>query len=72
MSSIRVSTVGKIVAGDELGWYVRVDEDFENTGGYLILTSKTPDMRQCFDNWVKNIEDLKEYFDEAKWTVEWL
>ena len=69
---VRIGQVGRIIAGDEAGKYVKVVDDKENTGGYLILTANTPDMRVGFDNWVENKESLSDYFVEAGWSVEWL
>jgi hypothetical protein len=71
MSEIRVGRVGKIVAGDEAGSYIRIVDDSENTGGFLLLTSKSPDMQNGFDNWVESESALKAYFEEARWVVDW-
>src|SRR6185312_11909837 len=54
MSDIRIGIVGKILAGSDIGWYVRVDDDSANTGGYYIFTAPQPDMRESFDGWVMN------------------
>ena len=38
-SSFRVGVVGRIVAGEEAGRFLKVVDDSENTGGFLILTA---------------------------------
>ncbi len=69
---VRIGQVGRIIAGDEVGKYVKVVDDKENTGGYLILTADAPDMQVGFDNWVEDEEALSSYFVEAGWSIEWL
>ena len=68
---IKVGEIGKIVAGEELGSYIKVIDDGANTGGFLILTAEAPDMTDGFDSWVENKEMLQRFFEEAGWTVEW-
>ncbi len=69
---IRIGQVGRIIAGDEIGTYVKVIDDAESTGGYLILTAAEPDMRGSFDNWVENKDSLSQYFAESGWSIDWL
>lgn len=69
---IRIGIVGEIVTGDEAGSFVKIIDDTEHTGGFLILTSSTPEMKDGFDNWVENESSLKQYFVESKWVIRWL
>lgn len=69
---IKLGGVGKIVAGQDIGNYVKVIDDAANTGGFLILTSASPNMQDGFDSWVENREQLQLFFEEAGWTIEWL
>jgi len=69
---IKIDTIGEIMAGDEAGSFVKVVNDTDKTGGFLILTSSTPDMKNGFDNWVENENSLKRYFVESSWVVRWL
>lgn len=73
---IKINKVGLIKEGLDKGWYVRIVEDFQNTGGYLIYTFNSLDSNDpkflIYDSWVENLEDLKIYFDESSWCVEWL
>ena len=68
---ISVGVVGRIAEGDEAGSYVKVLDDSENTGGYIILTSSHQDMSDGFDNWVQDRESLSAYFEESRWVVNW-
>jgi len=69
---IKIGKVGEIVAGDEVGSFVKVIDDTDKTGGFLILTSSTPEMKDGFDNWVENESSLRQYFIESNWVIRWL
>jgi hypothetical protein len=34
---IKIGEKGLINEGDMKGWYIRVDDDYKNTGGFLII-----------------------------------
>lgn len=71
---IKINVIGKILEGDNENWYVLIKEDFENTGGYLILISKDPDfisIEGC-DYWVEKYSNLRGFFDESNWKIQWL
>jgi hypothetical protein len=71
VTDIPIGTVGKIVAGSDAGWYVRVD-DTGDTGGYYIFMGPKPDMCGSFDGWALNLEEVEGYFRGNPWEVEWL
>jgi hypothetical protein len=68
---IKLEAVGKIVAGDEAGHYVRVVDDRRNSGGFLILTAATPDMQDGYDSWVEDEATLQRFFEESGWVIDW-
>lgn len=71
--SLRIGIVGRILSGEEVGRYVKVVDDSENTGGYLILTAADKELADAgADAWVETRDDLAAYFEESAWTVEWL
>jgi hypothetical protein len=74
LMEIEIGKKGLIIEGDIKGWYVRVDDDSDNTGGFLILTNPEPDMSSTMghDNWVENEEGLRSFFMESSWIVEWI
>lgn len=72
MREILIGKVGKIVSGDDVGWYVKVTDDAADTGGFYILTSERSDMATGFDNWVESREDLESFFAESHWEIDWL
>lgn len=71
-STIQIGKKGRIIDGDSAGHFVLIQDDAANTGGYLILTAKDLNFQDGFDEWVENLEMLKQYFEEAHWEIEWL
>ncbi len=69
--NIEINKIGKIIKGDDIGHFVKIINDSENTGGYLILISKHQDMQTGYDNWVENEETLLRFIEESHWLIEW-
>lgn len=72
-NEIKINKKGKILEGDNKHWFVIIKEDFENTGGYLILISKNLEFKgnDGSDYWVENYNSLRAFFDESNWKIEW-
>lgn len=68
---IKINSKGVILEGDNKGWHVFIEDDAENTGGYLILKT-SQDLNEGYDNWVENLDDLQSYFQESNWKIKWL
>lgn len=53
---------------------VRVADDVENTGGYLVyewwVESGGPNLKGAFDSWVERSE-LQRFFRDSAWQVKW-
>ena len=58
--------------GDDAGSFVKIQDDSENTGGYLILLSDRDDFSSGSDDWVEDSKALEQYFEESEWEVNWL
>lgn len=69
---IQVGKKGRILRGDSASHYVLIEDDGENTGGYLILIAEDVTFHHGFDNWVEDMEELERYFEESQWEIEWL
>jgi hypothetical protein len=72
---IPLGKLGTVEKGQHIGWYVIVEDDRENTGGYYIFFSEHPDYKDLdsggkgYDNWVQREEDLERFFQD--WIVKW-
>jgi hypothetical protein len=71
---IKTNVVGRILEGDNRGWYIKIQEDFENSGGYLILVSDDQNFLsdKGFDYWVEKYDNLIGFFEESNWKIEWI
>jgi hypothetical protein len=75
MSDIKLNTVGKIVGGDNLGWFILIEHDPDGTGGYYIYQSPIREVKSSsegFDDWLEKYEDIDGYFEESGWEINWL
>lgn len=64
--------VGRIVAGDEVGKFVRVEELVGEPPSFLVLLACDREFtRGCGDYWVEDLESLGQFFAEGGWVVEW-
>jgi hypothetical protein len=71
MNIVPVGVIGKVVSpGDRYGWFVKVEDDSQNTGGYLVLEWRDS-ARTGFDCWVENRESVDQFFRETGWKVVW-
>ena len=73
-NEIKIGVVGKIIGGDLCGWYFLVKEDFEESGGYLILISKDPSISKYadgYDYWAENKNSLLNMFTAFNWNIQW-
>jgi hypothetical protein len=71
MSVVPVGVIGKIVfPEDRRGWFVKVEDDSQNTGGFLLLEWRD-DPREGFDSWTENRDALDQFFLETGWKILW-
>jgi hypothetical protein len=70
--NIEFDRIGIIVEGERKGWYIKIDNDSKNTGGFLIIYNSSPDMssNSGYDDWAENEECLKKFFLENSWVVD--
>jgi hypothetical protein len=68
---IKIGSTGRICSGENCGGFVKVVDDADATGGYLILTSSNPDFSPGFDDWVEDIEAVNRHFVAMGWVIDW-
>ena len=66
--------VGRMLAGDNAGMFVKVERDSSGAGFHIWLSERHPDdgpSREC-DIWADSAEQVDEWFVEELTSVEWL
>ena len=53
--------------------FIKIIDDQKNTGGFLILLSSNDKSLpfNSYDDWIENLEILKEYLQESNWIIKW-
>lgn len=72
---IKLNTIGKILNGEYQNWYILIEDDTGNTGGYLILIFNQLEINESrigYDDWVEDYKALEEYLEETGWRIEWI
>ena len=67
----RIGKKGLIKNGRDAGFFVRIEDDSQNTGGFLILIWKEHP-REGYDYWVESLANLEQFMNESGWEIEWL
>ncbi|MBC7805882.1 MAG: hypothetical protein H7145_07000 [Akkermansiaceae bacterium] len=71
-----INTVGLIKQGNSAGWYVRIQDERQSTGGYFVFLNDSRDFSGQsanavgYDDWVLESE-LGAYMKEREWVIEW-
>ena len=71
MVDIKINIIGKVLKGDGVGSFIKILDDRENTGGFLIIFSQDRSFTQVFDGWVEDYKNLKQFFEESDWDIDW-
>lgn len=75
MRDIKIGVVGVVTNGEHPGMHTRIEDDSENTGGYLIYQwwegSDGPNPQGAFDDWVETVSDLRKFLGRSEWVIEW-
>lgn len=75
VGSIPLGMQGRVTNNDSTILHVRIEHDKDDTGGYFIF--KWPPGADAagppiFDDWIETADDLRVYFEETGWNLEWL
>lgn len=71
---IKIGKRGIIREGIDQGFYIIIQDDSTNSGGYLIICNQSSDMSSQVgnDSWVADLEALKGFISESGWVIEWI
>jgi hypothetical protein len=73
--TIPLEVEGQVINSSHIGHTVKVADDQEATGGFLIYEwwqeSSGPNQNGAFDSWVESEADLEQFFVESGWVVQW-
>lgn len=68
---LEYNTIGKITAGENCGWFVKIINDTNDSGGYFIYEFEDSDGVNGFDTWLENETHVKGYIYENEWEIDW-
>lgn len=68
---LKYDTIGKIIAGENCGWLVKIVNDTLNTGGYYVYEFESIESENGFDTWLENETQVKGYIYENEWKINW-
>lgn len=74
-NEMKIGIIGKIIEGNLCGWFFIIKEDFEESGGYLILISKDSNISKYaegYDYWAEDKSTLIAMLTAFKWKIQWL
>ncbi len=74
MSGLKINTYGRIIEGDEKGWFLYIQNQDNCGNDFLILkmSSLDPTEGTGYDCWIETVEELKKWFEDSHVRVEWL
>jgi len=70
---MKISTTGKMSKGQFPGWFVRVEEDLDVTGGYYVYYSSSLDFgsdAEGYDDWYLTLTHVEQCVEDLG--VEWI
>ncbi len=71
MTTIEINKTGKIVKGNYFGWHIRILNDRDYTGGFLLLLLSPFNPADSYDHWVSDARELKQYVAAQGWEIDW-
>lgn len=69
---VKYNIFGKIMEGENSGWYVKIVDDSKESGGFYIYEFKDINGDDGFDTWLETENDVKGYIYESEWKIKWL
>ncbi|GIE92508.1 hypothetical protein [Actinoplanes regularis] len=73
MSDIPIDRYGRVLDGENKGYFIRVTLDAEVTHGYYVfLVDDIKNPSDGGDYWAKDVAELANLFRVSEWRIEWL
>jgi len=74
MCDVRTNTLGKILAGEDAGWFVYVTEGDGEKGGYMTYRNRKANFSgdATWWTWHPNLDAVRRNFSAEGWHIEWL
>ncbi|RKN33824.1 hypothetical protein D7044_08660 [Micromonospora musae] len=73
MPDIPLDRYGRILAGENEGYFIRIHFDAEVTHGYYVfLVDDIDSPTDGGDYWVMDMAELANMFHGSEWRIEWL
>ncbi|MFJ5515793.1 hypothetical protein ACIQB4_01885 [Streptomyces griseoluteus] len=73
MEKIELEKQGRILSGFYEGYFVKLHDDSDVTGGYCIyLVNDLNAPTDGGDYWVEDMAELTSFVESSEWTIEWL
>ena len=73
--NVPLGSIGRVTNSTLPGHCVRVDDDHDNTGGFLIfewwIGSNGPNERGAFDSWVETLAGVVAFIEASDWEIDW-
>lgn len=70
---MKVGSKAKVLSGTNAGWFIWIQDDTVNTGGYLVIQSPNIEFDgNGFDDWFLTLDEIENYFKFNNWVVEWI
>jgi hypothetical protein len=62
---------GTVLEGEKAGYRVRVEDDYDNTGGFLIIFMTPDQPGMGGDYWVEAFEDISKGLEQLGLKMQW-
>ncbi|MET8061256.1 hypothetical protein ACWECC_05630 [Streptomyces microflavus] len=73
MGNIELEKQGRILSGFYEGYFVKIHDDSDVTGGYCIyLVNDLAAPTDGGDYWVENLTELNSFAESSRWEIEWI
>ena len=71
MTLIEINKTGKITQGDYFGWHIKILNDKDYTGGYLVMLTSPFNAKDSYDIWISDARELKNHIARHNWQIDW-